>query len=173
MTEKAQIDALTEADFPVVAALAKTIWHAHYASIISVAQIDYMLAGRFTPENLHRYLRADDRWMCLLRLSGTPAGYCSWVRTETTDEMKLEQLYLLEEHRGKGLGGLMLRHIENHARQQDCRQLSLQVNKQNMEAVAFYRKAGFTVREEIVQDIGNGFVMDDFVMGKSLQPRPG
>jgi GNAT superfamily N-acetyltransferase len=173
MTGQAQLDALTEADFPVVAALAKTIWHAHYATIISVAQIDYMLAGRHTPENLHRYLKANDRWMCLLRLPGTPAGYCSWARTATPDEMKLEQLYLLEEHRGKGLGGLMLRHIERHARQQDCRRLSLQVNKQNIDAVAIYQKAGFSLRQEIVVDIGNGFVMDDFVMEKSLQPRPG
>jgi ribosomal protein S18 acetylase RimI-like enzyme len=168
MTGKARLDALTEADFPVVAALATTIWHAHYATIISVAQIEYMLAGRHTPENLHRYLQADDRWMYLLRLSGTPVGYCSWARTTTPHEMKLEQLYLLEEHRGQGLGGLMLRHIEHHARLQKCRQLSLQVNRQNTAAIAVYQNAGFTVREAIVLDIGQGFAMDDFVMVKAL-----
>ena len=127
-----------------------------------------MLAGRYTPEKLRRYLAADDRWMYLLRLSDTPVGYCSWARTASPDEVKLEQLYLLQEHRGKGLGGLMLRHIENHARKLGCSTLSLQVNKQNAGAVAVYRKAGFTVREEIVLDIGNGFVMDDFVMEKML-----
>ena len=168
MTGKARLDALTEADFPVVAALARTIWHAHYATIVSAAQIDYMLADRCTPENLRHYLRGSDRWMYLLRLSAMPVGYCSWARTATPDEMKLEQLYLRHEHKGKGLGGLMLRHIETHARSLGCRTLSLQVNKQNVDAIAIYRKSGFTVREEIVLDIGKGFVVDDFVMEKTL-----
>lgn len=164
----ARLDVLTDADFSVLAALARTIWHAHYATIISIAQIDYMLAGRYTPEKLRGYLATDDRWMCLLRLSDTPVGYCSWARTPTSDELKLEQLYLLQEHRGKGLGGLMLRHVESHARTIGGKMLSLQVNKQNADAVAVYQKAGFTVREEIVLDIGKGFVMDDFVMAKTL-----
>ncbi len=168
MTEDARLDALTEADFPAVAALGRTIWHAHYATIISIAQIDYMLAERFTRENLSRYLVADDRWMYLLRLSGTPVGYCSCARAARPAEMKLEQLYLLREYKGKGLGGFMLRHVEDHARGRGCTALSLQVNKQNVDAVAVYRKCGFTVREEIVLDIGNGFVMDDFVMEKTL-----
>ena len=168
MTSNARLDALTEADFPLVAALGQTIWHAHYATIISVEQIDYMLAGRYTPEKLRRYLAADDRWMYLLRLSGIPVGYCSWAQTASLEEVKLEQLYLLQEHRAKGLGGLMLRHIESHTRKLGCRTLSLTVNKQNADAVAVYRKAGFTVREEIVLDIGKGFVMDDFVMAKVL-----
>ncbi len=168
MPGEAHLGALTEADFPVLAALARTIWHAHYATIVSGAQIDYMLADRYTPENLRHYLPAEDRWMYLLRLSATPVGYCSWARTATADEMKLEQLYLRHEHKGKGLGGLMLRHIETHARKLGCGALSLQVNKQNVDAIAVYRKSGFTVREEIVLDIGKGFVMDDFIMQKVL-----
>lgn len=168
MTRNAHLDPLTEADFPIIAALGQTIWHAHYAAIVSIAQIEYMLAGRYTPEKLHGYLAADDRWMHLLRVSGIPVGYCSWARTANPDDMKLEQLYLLQEHRGKGLGGLMLSHIESHTRKLGCRTLSLTVNKQNTDAVAIYRNAGFTVREEIVLDIGEGFVMDDFVMAKTF-----
>lgn len=168
MTSNARLDALTETDFPVVAALGRTIWRAHYATIISVAQIDYMLAGRYMPEQLRGYLSAADRWMRILRLSDTPVGYCSWARTARPDEMKLEQLYLLAAHRGKGLGGLMLRCIESHACKAGCRMLSLQVNKQNLDSIAIYQRAGFTVREKIVVDIGNSFVMDDFVMEKVL-----
>lgn len=37
-----------------------------------------------------------------------------------------------------------------------------------MSAIAAYRKYGFTVREEVVQDIGGGFVMDDYIMEKPL-----
>ena len=39
----------------------------------------------------------------------------------------------------------------------------LTVNKGNLRAVRAYEKFGFVRTEEQVSDIGNGFVMDDFV----------
>lgn len=164
----AHLDALTEMDFETVARLGSTIWRSHYSKMISMAQIDYMLAGRYTPENLRRYLVADDRWLDLLRLGDKPVGYCSYARTSTPGEAKLEQLYLLQEHHGKGLGGFMLRHVEAEARRRGFDRLMLQVNRRNVDSIAIYRKSGFTVREEAVFDIGNGFVMDDYVMVKAL-----
>lgn len=44
----------------------------------------------------------------------------------------------------------------------------LNVNKRNEASIAFYRHCGFAVREEVVIDIGNGFVMDDYVMAKPI-----
>ena len=44
---------VTEPDFTVLRELAGTIWRQHYTAIISVAQIEYMLAARFTNEALH------------------------------------------------------------------------------------------------------------------------
>jgi GNAT superfamily N-acetyltransferase len=165
----ARLDAITEADFATVAGLGETIWRSHYARLISAPQIDYMLAGRYTPDKLREYLNADDRWMELLKIDGKPIGYCSYARTPTPRAMKLEQLYLLQEYRGKGLGGLMLRHVESRSLGLGLGVLMLQVNKRNADSIAFYRKAGFTIREEAIFDIGNGFFMDDYVMEKSLR----
>lgn len=173
----ARLDAMTAADFEILARLAETIWRAHYTRIIDSAQIDYMLAERYTPEKLHLYLNADDRWLMLLRTdcpTGSRAiGYCSYALTENPgemkpSEMKLEQLYLLSELHGQGLGKSMLRHVEEQARVRGRRTLMLQTNKRNDIAIAFYRKAGFTVREEAMFDVGGGFVMDDYVMEKVL-----
>ena len=165
---KARIEAMTEADFATVAALGERIWRAHYIQMISMAQIDYMLAGRYAPEKLRLYLGAQDRWLELLKLDGEAVGYCSYALTATPSEMKLEQLYLIEELKGQGLGGLMLRHVEAQARARGCGTMMLTVNKGNTGSIAIYRKAGYTVREEAVFDIGHGFVMDDFVMAKAL-----
>jgi GNAT superfamily N-acetyltransferase len=168
IVHNARLDAMTEADFEIIARLAETIWRSHYASMISMAQIEYMLAERYSPGKLRQYINAADCWMDLLRLANDPVGYCSCARTSISGEMKLEQLYLLQEHRGKGLGGLMLRHVEARARGQGLNVLALQVNKRNAGSIAFYRNAGFRVREEAIFDIGNGFVMDDYVMVKTL-----
>ena len=174
----ARLDALTAADFETLARLAEAIWREHYTRIIGSAQIDYMLAGRYTPEKLRLYLNADDRWLMLLRIDDRAVGYCSYALADDPGamqppeikprEMKLEQLYLLPELHGQGLGKLMLRHVEQQARVRGHRTLVLQTNKRNDIAIAFYRKAGFTVREEAVFDIGGGFVMDDYVMEKVL-----
>jgi len=159
---------LEERDFASVTDLARTIWLAHYVTMISTEQIEYMLRGRFTHENLRRYLDSRERWMDVLECNGRLVGYCSYALTSAPGEIKLEQLYLLPELHGRGLGKHMLDHVERRALQLGGRSLLLQVNKRNEKGLALYRRASFTVREEIVFDVGQGFVMDDYVMAKPL-----
>lgn len=168
MSKHITLDPLTDRDFDTVARLADTIWRGHYGTMISMAQIDYMLDGRYTAENLGRYIDSDARWMRVLRVDGQAAGYCSWSLGEREDEVKMEQLYLLAEHKGKGLGGLMLRTIEEACRALGRPVLYLTVNKGNLDSIAVYLRSGFAVREEVVFDIGNGYVMDDYVMVKRV-----
>ena len=169
-TGQPQLDPLAPSDFAVIAALAREIWLAHYTSIISTEQIEYMLDGRFTPANLQRYIDAPDRWMYVLRLEHAPVGYCSYALTNQPREMKLEQLYLRPALHGRGLGRYMLEHVYREARERTCDTLILQVNKHNTTAIDVYRRSGFEVREEIVLDIGQGYVMDDFIMQKRIDP---
>jgi hypothetical protein len=42
------------------------------------------------------------------------------------------------------------------------------VNKYNSQPIAVYEKLGFRVVAAVVQDIGGGFVMDDYRMEKTL-----
>jgi len=163
-----RLDPLTPDDFATIASLGERIWRQHYAAMISLEQIDYMLAGRYTPDKLAAYVGADDRWMYVVRDDdGAPIGYLSYA-LRGDGEMKLEQLYLLADRRGGGLGGRMIAHVEDHARALGCARLMLTVNKQNAGAIAVYQRRGFAVRESAVFDIGGGFVMDDYVMEKAL-----
>jgi ribosomal protein S18 acetylase RimI-like enzyme len=169
----ATLDPVTKHDYVDLRALADTIWRHHYAAIISAAQIDYMLSGRFSDEALREYANAAGRWLEVLRVSGMLVGYCGYeLADEYGDErlaaMKLGQLDVLESHRGMGLGRFMLSHVESRARDLGRRVLFLQVNKQNTVAIGFYAATGFTTAREAVFDIGSGFVMDDYVMEKRL-----
>ena len=159
---------LEEGDFDAVGQVARAIWLAHYVTIITTAQIEYMLGGRFSAQNLRRYLHSSERWMDVLECDRELAGYTSYALTSDPGEVKLEQLYLLPLLHGRGLGRQMLEHVERAALRQGARRLSLQVNKQNDKALAFYRRANFTVREEAVFDVVHGYVMDDYVMVKEL-----
>ncbi len=175
---KAVLSAVGERDFPALRALATSIWRRHYAAIIPPAQIEFMLSGRLSDEALRAQLRAADQWLEILRLSGTPVGYCS---SELSDDcrgaglpaLKLGQLYVVETHRGLGLGALMLDHVERRAWDLGRREVWLQVNKRNVSAIDFYEAMGFTKAREAVFDIGAGFVMDDYLMAKRVRPPDG
>jgi diamine N-acetyltransferase len=82
--------------------------------------------------------------------------------------MKLYKLYVHPASQRKGYGSLLIKHVEEKARQRGFKVLLLTVNKGNHNAVAAYKKNGFTIRETAVVDIGGGYVMDDFIMAKSL-----
>ena len=164
----ATLRALSEADIEPVMAVGRRIWVSHYVPILGQAQVDYMVGMRFTADYLRRYLDAPDRWLDVLWLGGEPVGYCAYALTASPDELKLEQLYLLPELHGRGLGGQLLRHVTERAASLGSRTMMLQVNKQNTGSLGLYKKMGFAVREEAVFDIGHGFVMDDFIMEKWL-----
>ena len=68
---------------------------------------------------------------------------------------------------GWSLGGLIARAVA-HGWEAGCDTLILAVNKGNARAIAAYQKHGFAVRESVRVDIGGGFVMDDFIMARSI-----
>ncbi|MCX6194542.1 MAG: GNAT family N-acetyltransferase, partial [Cytophagales bacterium] len=76
---------------------------------------------------------------------------------------KLHKLYLRPYIKQKGAGSFIIEQISKQARSLGLISIYLNVNKLNS-AVTFYLKKGFTVEREMVLDIGNGYVMDDYVM---------
>jgi GNAT superfamily N-acetyltransferase len=72
-------------------------------------------------------------------------------------------LYVLPDKQGLGCGKLLLSFIISEAKKHQSSLLHLNVNKQNP-AVHFYLKCGFEIDKEVVLDISNGFVMDDYEM---------
>ena len=70
--------------------------------------------------------------------------------------------------RGKGLGRAGIEFVENYAREHGFNSICLTVNKYNMTSVYVYNNLGFQKIDDVVTDIGNGFVMDDYIMEKTL-----
>ena len=100
----------------------------------------------------------------VLTIDGVLCGFTSYAPTSTDGEFKLDKLYVHERYRGRGLGKRLLNHVIARVREAGANSLILAVNKKNTDAIAMYKRNGFCVRESVVNDIGRGFVMDDFVM---------
>ena len=168
MEPAVQILPAMSADAETIAALAGVIWRVHYADIISGAQIEYMLKQRYAAAVIRSELaRGDITWDKLLA-GGVAVGYASYFSSGHEGEMKLDKLYVHPAHQRGGYGGLLIARALGVARESGCSMLMLAVNKANAKAIAAYTKYGFRIREAIVQDIGGGFVMDDYIMVKDV-----
>ena len=84
------------------------------------------------------------------------------------DALFLSKLYLLQPYRGRALSSRALDFLISVAQQEGCRKIWLTVNRYNDHTIEVYKHWGFTVAREQCADIGNGFVMDDYVMEKAI-----
>ncbi len=156
----------TEADIPLLRDLARRIWRACYPGIIAPEQIEFMLGWMYSEDEIRAQFAAKIPWE-IAELDCAPIGFLSWQR-EDDGRVKISKLYLLPEHQRRGFGRQMLAHICAQALALGAPAVWLQVNKRNERAIAAYLRAGFQIEKEAVFDIGGGFVMDDFLMARSL-----
>ena len=158
-----------EDDLPAVRALATDIWRRCYADLLPAGQVDHMLAAMYGVEELRRNLRDGIR-IELIELAGEAIGYLAFGRVSTEGQVHLHKLYLLPEHHARGIGQAALAHVLASAARSGAEAVSLRVNKGNARAIRAYQKAGFETIGALCQDIGGGFVMDDFVMRRTTAP---
>jgi ribosomal protein S18 acetylase RimI-like enzyme len=155
-------------EIPVVQRLAHAVWHEHYPGIITVGQIEYMLARGYADDVLAGFIGRPDRGLELALIDDEPAGFAAWYLTDDPAEAKLDKLYVLPSRQRRGLGAALLVRVDELARAAGAMRLVLNVNKHNVQAIRAYERYGFAKREAVVNDIGNGFVMDDYVMVRKL-----
>lgn len=150
-----------------VARLAREIWLEHYVPIIGRAQVDYMLDKFQSPDAITRQRAAGYQYYLAVE-EEEPVGYFAVVPDKGGDMLLLSKIYLKRSSRSRGIGRMMLEAAEEQARRQGFRKLWLTVNKDNKDSIAWYTRMGFVQAGPIVQDIGGGFLMDDYRMEKTL-----
>lgn len=165
-----QILPVQEKHLPALSELAGVVWRACYPGVISPEQIEFMLARMYDQDTLRDEITRQGIRFYRLLVAGRFSGFASIGPTEKPGAMKLHKLYLLPELHGQGWGSRLLAHCQTEARRLGARRLILAVNKRNARALAAYQRNGFEVQESVVAEIGGGFVMDDFIMGKDLLP---
>jgi ribosomal protein S18 acetylase RimI-like enzyme len=155
-------------ELPILESLARQIWPSTYAHIISQAQIDFMLDWMYSFAALKAQFEAGHEFF-ILQTAGLDSGFIAleWVAHEGISELKINKLYVLPSLQGRGAGRALVNKAIERAQATRATSIFLQVNKAN-EAKNFYLKLGFEIREEAVFDIGNGFIMDDYIMALAL-----
>ena len=143
-------------DTAALSKLAYEIWHEHYVPIVGREQVEYMLDLWYNDEALRTQMSDPTRSTKLVEnVQGELIGYIQYGRQE--EAMFVYKVYIASDYRGKGIGKHLFGQIQH-------RPLTLRVNKNNKDSIAFYKRYGFEVTAEEVLSIGAGFVRDDYVM---------
>jgi GNAT superfamily N-acetyltransferase len=83
---------------------------------------------------------------------GLPAGYALFFDYYSSFEGRaglfLEDIYVRDQYRGKGIGGALLARIASVAREQNCFGVRWQVLDWNTTAIEFYRNLGATFLDD-------------------------
>ena len=155
-------------ELPILESLARQMWPSTYAHIISQAKIDFMLDWMYSTKTLQEQLEAGHEFY-ILNTAGLDSGFMAleWIDQEVVSELKINKLYVLPSLQRKGAGRALVNKAIERAQVSTVSSIFLQVNKAN-EAKNFYLKLGFEIREDAVFDIGNGFIMDDYIMALAL-----
>jgi len=96
-------------------------------------------------------------------------GYTGGHVEADTNRFFISKVYLLKEHRGRGLIASVVRFYERLCRERGLDAMYLTVNKKNEMAIRAYKKHGFEIIDAVETDIGEGFIMDDYIMEKKLK----
>ena len=152
-----------EDDIEIIRDIAAATWPSAYLDIIGQAQIDYMLDKMYNKgELLKQFMEGH---IFLIAEEGENqfgfAGYS--IIGHDARIYKLHKLYVLPSAHGKGVGKILINEVFNQVKDAGGSALQLNVNKHN-KAKEFYLKGGFTIKESVKLDIGEGYFMDDYIM---------
>jgi len=147
------------ADLQAIHDMAEVVFRETYRDILSPGQMEYMMEWMYSLPNLERQLREGHVYFI-----ARGQGYVS-VQKEAEGLYHLQKIYVMPSAQKTGLGKRLmetaLAYVKadaGHAR------VELNVNRENP-ALGFYRHFGFRVLRQGDFPIGNGYYMNDYIMG--------
>lgn len=155
-------------DYKTIRELADRTWYPTYLSILSREQLDYMMELMYSPAAFTEQLSLKNHHFLLASEDGIFLGFASYELNYHSETAKIHKLYVVPEAQGKGVGQKLLSVIENEALKNSNDKIVLNVNRFN-KAINFYQKAGFEKAGEEDINIGNGYLMEDFIMRKEIR----
>ena len=147
-------------DVELIEKLAHVIWHEYYPTIISIEQIDYMLSKMYSKESLLEQMTEKNDVIYLIYINNEAQGFISITKTGENAYF-LGKFYILQTNAAKGKGTRAFKQLQSILQPES---ISLTVNRQNYKSINFYFKNGFVIEKVADFDIGNNYVMNDFVM---------
>ncbi len=147
-----------------VAVIAKNTWESYYPDIIGIEQTEYMISLFQSRPAITHQIQSEGYLYFLLIAQNEDVGYFSII--EEGLSLFLSKIYVKAKHQRKGISSLVFNFLEEWCKTNHLSRIYLTVNRNNENAIRAYEKNGYNIIRSQVSDIGNGYVMDDYVMEK-------
>lgn len=160
-----EITPATINDIEVIQNIARPTWGIAYQEILSDEQMQYMIDMMYSTESLKNQMENEGHVFLLACENETPIGFVSFQLGE--EKVKLHKLYVLPQQQGKKIGEKLIKEVERKTSEAGRKSVLLNVNRYN-KALHFYKREGFNIIEEVDIEIGNGYLMEDYVLEKRV-----
>lgn len=176
-------------DIATTAEVAHDIWFEYWPGIIGVDQTEYMVSTMQSQEAITRDIQqVGYRYWLLYDEEGACVGYTCSLAEDFTDDpygaeatkhggeiskraarrLFISKIYLYAQERGKHYASRVIEFYEQLCRDENLQAMYLTVNRNNELAIRAYLGRGFETIEEVDAPIGEGFVMTDYIMCKTV-----
>lgn len=155
---------------PTIQDIAIKSWRITYADILSPEQRKYMIEMMYSTTALNKQITEQNHHFLLIKdeSSSDYQGFISYeFNYKNQPKTKIHKLYLLPECKGKGMGRILINKVIALAQSADNNFLSLNMNRDN-KSLGFYKQMGFEIVKEEDNDIGNGYLMEDYIFEKKI-----
>jgi ribosomal protein S18 acetylase RimI-like enzyme len=131
--------------------------------------MEYMLELFYSVTALRQQMQ-DGHQFIIASENNIPLGFAAYSpkNIQELSVFRLHKIYINPQQQGKGIGKLLLDFIIKDIRPAGATELELNVNRHN-KALGFYKKYGFSITREEDIDIGQGYLMNDYVMSLCLE----
>ena len=154
-------------DISIIQDIAYKTWPETYGEILSEHQLKYMLDKFYSDEYLKQNF-TNNHLFYIIEENKVPLGFLGIEHNYNKELVtKIHKIYILPNNQGKGIGLFAIDFVIELAKNKLISKVILNINKFN-KALNFYQKMGFQIIEEINIEIGNGYLMEDFVMEKQI-----
>jgi ribosomal protein S18 acetylase RimI-like enzyme len=167
LSDTIQLSPVASDELPLVSEMAARIWPEAYRDIITPEQIQHMLTSMYSSEAMIKDIAEGISYDWIL-CEDEPVGFLAAGPVRYGVECYLHKCYVMPEAQGSGSGKAALQLLFARLREAGTPLLKLRVNRKNSRAIGFYQSFGFSIEAEDVLEIGEGYVMDDYIMAKYL-----
>lgn len=166
--EMISIEKATIQDIPNIQQIAHITWYPTFEKILSKEQIGYMLEMMYSEKSLEEQFEIKKHHFFLAKENNKALGFMSVeLNYQNQSVAKIHKIYILPTIQGKGIGKILMKKAEELAQKNKQQSITLNVNRFN-KALNFYENLGYkNIKTEDI-DIGNGYLMEDFVLEKKL-----
>lgn len=158
----------TTADCTLIQKLAQQTFPVTYRGILSPEQINYMMEWMYSLDNIRKQMEEEGHIYLLAYKEREAAGYVS-VQPQEENVFHLQKIYVLPYYQGAHCGSFLFREAIKYIKEthpSPC-QVELNVNRHN-KALHFYEHMGMKKLREGDFPIGNGYYMNDYIMGLEI-----